>query len=96
METSYIPVRLYPGMTADMIQKDGLYSTMQSFNIIPERAVETLTAVPISLEDALLLNVAPPSMAIRNERTTFSKAFVIEYTSTVIKSDFFSYTVELN
>ena len=59
METSYIPVRLYPGMTADMIQKDGLYSTMQSFNIIPERAVETLTAVPISLEDALLLNVAP-------------------------------------
>lgn len=95
VETSYIPVTLYPEITVDMIEKNGLYKTMQSFNIIPEQAKETLRAVPISLEDALLLNVKPSSIAIRDERTTFSQSFTIEYTITIIKSDFFSYTVEL-
>lgn len=96
VETTYIPVSLYPEMTAELIRNNGLYKTMQSFNIIPERAIEKLTAVPISREDALLLNVKPRDMGIQIARTTFSQTFIIEYTLTVIKSDFFTYTVELN
>lgn len=96
VETTYIPVSLYPEMTAELIRSNGLYKTMQSFNRIPERAIETLTAVPISREDALLLNVKPRDTAIRISRTTFSQVSIIEYTITVIKSDFFTYTIELN
>ena len=96
VETTYIPAALYPEMTAELIRSNGLYKTMQSFNIIPERAVEKLTAVPINREDALLLNVKPLDIAIRDERTTFSQSRIIEYTITTIKSDFFFYTIELN
>ena len=96
VETTYIPTALFPEMTEDAIRENGLYRTMQSFSIVPERAVEKLTAVPISREDALLLGVQPSDTAIRNERTTYSKNAEIEYTVTIIKSDFFSYTVELN
>lgn len=96
VETSYIPCSLYPDMTAELIHDKGLYKTMQSFNIIPEHARETLTAVPFDPEDALLLGVAVSDTAIRNERTTFSKAQIIEYTTTMIKTDFFSYTIDLD
>jgi len=96
VETSYIPVSVFPEMTEELIRRNGLYKTMQSFSIVPERAVENLTAVPISREDALLLDIHPSDTAIRNERTTYSKNAVIEYTVTIIKSDFFSYTVELD
>lgn len=96
VETTYIPTALYPEMTAELIRSKGLYKTMQSFNIIPERAIEKLTTVPINREDALLLNVKPLDIAIRDERTTFSQSHIIEFTITTIKSDFFFYTIELN
>ena len=95
LETSYIPVSLYPDMTEDMIAENGLYKTMQSFNIIPERATERLTATRMSTEEALLLNSSPSDFAIRDERITYSKSHIIEYTIDIIRSDFFSYTIEL-
>lgn len=96
VETTYIPVNLYPEMTLEMIETNGLYKTMQSFNIIPQRAIENLKAVPINREDALLLGVKAFDTAIQIERTTFSHSSIIEYTTAIVKSDFFSYTVELN
>ena len=95
VESSYIPMSVYPKITEQMIEENGLYKTMQSFNIIPERAVENLTAVSVSPEDALLLNVKAGDIAIRDERITYSGETVIEYTIDIIKSDFFSYTIEL-
>ena len=95
VETSYIPVSIYPDMTAELIEARGLYKTMQFFNIIPERAVENLTAVKVSSEDALLLNVDSSDFAIKDERITYSGEKVIEYTIDIIRSDFFSYTIEL-
>ena len=95
VETSYIPVSVYPEMTAEMIEERGLYKTMLFFNIIPERAVENLTAAPVSAEDALLLNVNPSDIAIRDERITYSGDMIIEYTIDIIRCDFFSYTIEL-
>lgn len=96
VETSYIPVSIYPEMTLEKIQESGLYKTMQSFNIIPERAIENITAVPVSREDALLLGIKASDTSIKIERITFSRNDTIEYTVAFIKSDFFSYRVELN
>lgn len=95
VESSYIPLSVYPDMTAEMIEERGLYKTMQFFNVIPERAVENLTAVQVSPEEALLLNVNAADIAIRDERTTYSGDTVIEYTIDIIRCDFFSYTIEL-
>ncbi len=95
VETSYIPVSVYPEMTEEMIDTSGLYRTMQHFNVIPERATENLTAVPVSAEEALLLNARTGEIAIRDERITYSGDTVIEYTVDIIKWDFFSYTIEL-
>lgn len=95
LETSYIPVSLYPDMTAEMIAENGLYKTMQSFNIIPEKATEKLSTARMTLEEALLLDSSPSDLAIRDERITYSKAYAIEYTVDIIRSDFFSYTIEL-
>lgn len=96
VETSYIPVDLCPGMTSDTIRNQGLYKTMQSYNAVPEHAVEKLSAVPVNREDALLLRIRPSDISIRNERTTYSHTGIMEYTVTMIKNDFFSYTVELS
>lgn len=96
VETSYIPVSIYPEMTLEKIKENGLYKTMQSFNIIPERATENITAVPVSREDALLLGIKTSDTSIKIERITFSRNYIIEYTVAFIKSDFFSYRVELN
>jgi len=95
VETSYIPVSLYPDMTAEKIAENGLYGTMQVSSIIPERATEKLTATRMSAEEALLLNSESGDFAIRDERITYSKNHVIEYTVDIIRSDFFSYTIEL-
>lgn len=96
VETTYIPAALCPEMTEELVQTNGLYNTLQSFGIVPERAVEHLSTVPASREDALLLNIRPGETAIRIERTTFSASAVFEYTFTTLKSNFFFYTIELN
>ncbi len=95
VETSYIPASLYPRMTEEAVAADGLYNTMRSLGILPERATERLSAISIGREDALLLNLKASEPAIRIERTTYSKTGTIEFTTTTIRSDFFSYTVEL-
>lgn len=95
LESSYIPVSVYPHMTEQMIEERGLYKTMQYFNVIPERAVENLTAEPANTEEALLLGVNAGDIAIRDERITYSGEAAIEYTVDMIRSDFFSCTIEL-
>ena len=95
VETSYMPTSLYPDMTEEMIADVGLYKTMQSFSIIPERATEKLTATRMTAEEALLLDSADGDFAICDERITYSGANIIEYTVDIIRSDFFSYTIEL-
>ncbi|MBU3876132.1 GntR family transcriptional regulator [Faecalicatena sp. AGMB00832] len=96
IEVSYIPTKLYPEMTRDLIREKGLYGSMQFFNIIPERATENLRAVKLSKEDALTLGVKKQDTAIRIERTTYSFDSIIEYTITTVKGDSFYYTVELS
>lgn len=96
VETSYIPVSLFPDISEEMIRDNGLYKTMQAFSIVPERATERLTAVPVDQEAALLLGLPPRETVICDERTTYAGERIIEHTVTYIKSNFFSYTVELN
>ena len=95
VETSYIPEKLVSGLTEDMVAENGLYNAMRSLGVAPDRAAETFRAVSmVGLEARLLQqDVKAPVMAI--ERLTFSGTVCVEYCRSIVRGDFFSYTVEL-
>lgn len=95
IEHSYIPVRLVPELTKEMVANNGLYKTLRMFHVFPERAVETFSAVNISKEDAKDMNLVVNDAAINLVRVTYSGADIIEYCQSVINGEVFHYTVEL-
>ena len=95
VETSYIPYLLCTGLAAEDIIEYGLYNSMRKFSVFPERAVEKFRATAVRKSEAGYLNVKVNSPAIHLERQTYFGVHVIEYCSSVIRGDFFTYTIEL-
>lgn len=95
VENSYIPVKYVPDMTEELIETNGLYKTLNLFQVFPERAIETFSAVNLSLEDAKLMDLKTGDAAIHLTRTTYSGIDIIEYCHSVVRGDVFQYTVEL-
>lgn len=95
VETSFIPKELLPGLTEGLVAEKGLYNAMQSLGVTPDRAVETFQAVSMGGLEARLLqqDLQAPVMGI--ERLTFSGDIHVEYCRSIIRGDFFTYTVEL-
>ena len=95
VETSYIPKELFSGMTGDFVAENGLYNAMRLLEIVPNRAIETFHAESIGGLEARLLqqNLREPVMCI--ERVTYSGALCVEYCRSIVRGDFFSYSVEL-
>ena len=96
IEISYVPTGPYPDLSANDIEKQGLYKSMQMYNIIPEHASENIFAVKLTNEDALILGLKPQDIAIQIERTTHSNNRIIEFTTSLIKTEYFYYTSELS
>lgn len=95
LEKSFIPAEYAPDMTAELIKRDGLYKTMANLGVHVDSATETLRAINVNSELSKLLNVRIDAAAIELTRTTYSGSVVVEYCDSVIRGDFFSYTVEL-
>ena len=95
VEISYIPYALCPGLTAKNITENGLYNSMRSLNIFPERIIEKIRAAVVSKTDAALLKVKPNSPAIKLERLTYYGVLTIEYCVSIVRGDIFTYTIEL-
>ena len=96
IEISFVPTGPYPDLSANDIEKQGLYKSMQMYNIIPEHASENIFAVKLTNEDALILGLKPQDIAIQIERTTHSNNRIIEFTTSLIKTEYFYYTSELS
>ena len=96
IEISFVPTGPYPDLSANDIEKQGLYKSMQMYNIIPEHASENIFAVKLTNEDALILGLKPQDIAIQIERTTHSNNLIIEFTTSLIKTEYFYYTSELS
>lgn len=96
VENSYIPVKYVPEMTEELIRTNGLYKTLGLFQIFPERAIETFSAVNLTENDSRLLGVEPDEAAIYLTRTTYSGINIIEYCQSIVRGDVFQYTVELS
>ncbi len=95
VENSYIPVKFAPEMTAELIKTNGLYKTLNLFQVFPERATETFSAVNLTMEDADAMGLKVNDAAIHLIRITYSGVNIIEYCQSVVRGDVFQYTVEL-
>lgn len=95
VETSFIPKELCPDLTDELVSENGLYNAMRSLGIYPERAVEKFRATVLEKLEAKLLQRDLNSPAIHLERITYSGVNKIEYCSSIVRGDFFTYTVEL-
>ena len=94
VEVSYIPIRFAPGLTEEPI-KNGLYRALNAYGIYPDSATESFSAINVNANTAALLGVRENDAAISLRRTTFSGANLVEYCKSIVRGDFFSYTVEL-
>ncbi|WP_376845843.1 GntR family transcriptional regulator [Camelliibacillus cellulosilyticus] len=96
METTYLPVSLFPGLTKKALERKSMYDTFRSEYKIPiSEARESFKAVSIGEREAIYLKEAPGNPALRIERIAYSSARVIEWTISIARGEKFVYTAEL-
>ncbi|MGA8942715.1 MAG: GntR family transcriptional regulator [Thermoactinomyces sp.] len=95
-ETSYLPKRIFPGLTADDLVKRPMYDVFrEDYQIKVTRAVERFSATRIRSKEAEQLKTEENSPAMLIKRFAYSQDTLIEYTVSVARGDKFEYTVEL-
>ena len=95
VEVSYIPFSICPGLSAENITEKGLYNSMRALNVFPERIIEKIRAAVVNRSDAGLMKIKPNAPAIKLERLTYYGVLTIEYCVSIVRGDFFTYTIEL-
>jgi Transcriptional regulators len=95
LETSYIPVDVCPILTKENISSKGLYNTMRMGGIFPDRVIEKFRATVIRKTEAELMGLKLGMPAMHLERVTYFGVRTVEYCSSIVRGDFFTYTVEL-
>lgn len=96
LEISYVPTCHFPDLSPNAIQERGLYASMQLYNIVPEYATENIHVIRLANEEALTLGLKPNDLAVEIDRVTLSNHLFIEFTISLIKTDYFYYTTELS
>jgi GntR family transcriptional regulator len=95
LETSYIPVRLCPSLNKKAIIEKGLYNSMRKLGVNPQRIIEKFRADALRSNEAKQMQLKTGRPVIHLERTTFDESVIIEYCVSIVRGDFFTYTVEL-
>jgi GntR family transcriptional regulator len=95
VETSYIPHSLCPRLSEKNIIEKGLYNSMRNLGVNPQRIIEKFRAAALPSWEAGQMKLKTGQPVIHIERTTFDGASVIEYCISLVRGDFFTYTVEL-
>lgn len=95
IEQSYILPEYAPGLSGEMVQENGLYKSLGSFGTFLDAAVERFSAKNLNAQEACLLGAEEGDAAVSLQRTSYSGIRVVEYCNSIVKGDFFSYTVEL-
>lgn len=95
LETSYIPVDACPNLTEETISARGLYNSMRAGGVFPDRVIEKFRATVIRKSEAELMGLKIGMPAMHLERVTYFGVRTIEYCSSIVRGDFFTYTVEL-
>ena len=95
IEISYIPSSLCPGLCREEIETEGLYSSMRRHGVHPDHATEQFRATGLTGAEAKLLSLSPGEPAINLRRITWAGNTLVEYCNSIVRGDFFTYTVEL-
>jgi GntR family transcriptional regulator len=95
VETSYIPYSLCPQLTEKDIVENGLYNSMRALGVNPQRIIEKFRADAIHSYEAKQMKLKAGQPIIHIERTTFDGPVIIEFCNSIVRGDFFTYTVEL-
>lgn len=95
METSYIPCELCETLTREQVEQNGLYNSLNRFNIFPTRASERLKAINLSKKQAEIMALNPKDACIYITRETYCNDRVVEWNTSIVRGDMFAYSVEL-
>ena len=95
-EISFIPQALCVNLNEDHIINNGLYKTLNNYNICPDRAIEQLKIALMSQEIAKELKRKKGDAYVEFKRTTYCNNKVIEYAMSNVCGDMFVYTIELS
>jgi GntR family transcriptional regulator len=68
---------------------------MRALGVNPRKIIEKFRADAIRSYEAKLMNLKTGTPIIHIERTTFDGPEIIEYCVSIVRGDFFTYTVEL-
>jgi len=97
LETTYIPYKLFPGITRKDLENTPLYGILVGrFHTVFAKAEETFRSTLLTKEEAKKLNCIKEISAIFFERATYDNYDrVIEYTKSIARGDKFKYHVIL-
>jgi GntR family transcriptional regulator len=97
IQTAYIPAALTPRLLDVDFGSASLYDVLAvRYGLVPARARETYSAVPVDPKPAGLLGVAPGSPVLAVERITFlASGKPLEFVKSIMRSDRYSITLDL-
>jgi len=96
LEHFYLPAYMFPKLTAQEIEDNGLYKTMlNKYGVEPDMASETFESILLNKTEAEFLEWENKKPGIRLERLTYSKGVMIEDSKAIIRGDRYKCRIEL-
>lgn len=97
IQTAHIPAKLAPGLIDEDFGESSLYDRLeQKFRLIPARAREVHSAVLITGEDAVILNLPEGSLGLGAKRLTFlADGRPFEFVDSVMRGDRYEIVLDL-
>jgi GntR family transcriptional regulator len=97
LQTSHLPVKLFPGMDKQDHAQVSLYTLMeQRYQLTPDRCSDSFEPVLLHKHDAHLLLAQPRMPGLRIERLTYSADRPVEFARGIIRGDRCRLTVHLS
>ncbi len=97
LQTSHLPVKLFPGMDKQDHDQASLYALMdQRYHLAPDRCSDSFEPVLLHKRDAHLLLAQPRMPGLRVERLTYSGDRPVEFARGIIRGDRCRLTVHLS
>ncbi|NLG93644.1 MAG: GntR family transcriptional regulator [Clostridiales bacterium] len=96
LEKSYIPCKICPNLTGELVIEKGLYNALHLLaGITPNAAKESFEAVLMSKKQAEALQTAGNQPALHVERVTSAGSLLVEYCDSIVRGDRLKYNIIL-
>lgn len=97
LHRTHLPVDQFPDLLLRVSDNASLYRVLhEHYGVVPERGLETYSAIALDPTEGHLLGVPSGSPAFAVERQTYWHGRPFEWVSAVMRSDAFHYTVQLD